>query len=432
LINIQSGDEEKTTLLQKALKYRWLIFWLLALGYILVYFHRLCTAVVAVDMMKDLKADGTLLGLLGGAYFYPYALMQLPAGLLSDSWGPRKTVTTFFLVAIFGSVLLAMAPTATWAIIGRTLVGIGVAMLFVPTLKILSHWFDKKEFATMTGLLVAMGGIGTLSATTPLALLSNQLGWRASFIIVGGFTLVVALFIWRFVRDYPSEMGLPSPVKHNKQDMPKISLKAGIKKVLTSSGFWPLGLWFFFTCAIFFSYAGLWGGPFLMQVYKLKKAPAGNVLAMMAIGMIIGSPLLSWLSNKVFNSRKPIIIIAGIISLLITGTFALFTDSLSLPVLYTLTFGLGVFNNAIVVIGFTTAKELFPISIAGTATGLVNFFPFAAGALFQPFLGYVLEKSGKVGKVFSITGYRKMFLILTISSLMAVIFSFFIKETGKE
>ena len=157
------------TLLRRALRYRWLVFWLLAMGYILVYFHRLCAAVVADDMMQDLKTGGALLGLLGAAYFYPYALMQVPAGILSDSWGPRRTVTLFFLVACAGSLLLALAPTAGWAILGRTLVGTGVAMLFVPTLKILSHWFDKKEFATMTGLLVAMGGIGSLIATSPLA-----------------------------------------------------------------------------------------------------------------------------------------------------------------------------------------------------------------------------------------------------------------------
>ena len=124
-------------LLRRALRYRWFIFGILAMGYVLVYFHRFCPAVVALDMMRDLKAGGGLLGILGAAYFYPYALMQLPAGLLSDSWGPRKTITVFFCIAFLGSLLLGMAATAFWAIIGRTLVGLGVAMLFVPTIKVL-------------------------------------------------------------------------------------------------------------------------------------------------------------------------------------------------------------------------------------------------------------------------------------------------------
>ena len=153
--------------LKKSLRYRWLIFGILAFSYILVYFHRLCPAVVAEDMRRDLATGGGLLGLLGSAYFYPYALMQLPAGLLSDSWGPRKTITLFFGVAFAGSVILGMAPNVFTAIVGRTLVGLGVAMLFAPTLKVLAEWFRVKEFAMMTGILMAMGGIGSYSSSGP-------------------------------------------------------------------------------------------------------------------------------------------------------------------------------------------------------------------------------------------------------------------------
>src|SRR4030042_3881112 len=163
---------------------RWIIFILLCFGYILVYFHRLCTGVVATDMMRDLAAGGILTGLLGAAYFYPYALMQLPAGLLSDSWGPRKTINAFFLIAALGSFILGFSVNVASAFIGRLLVGIGVAMLFVPTMKVLSKWFKKEEYSMMAGILVAMGGIGSLIATSPLAVLSNALGWRSSFILI--------------------------------------------------------------------------------------------------------------------------------------------------------------------------------------------------------------------------------------------------------
>jgi MFS family permease len=139
-----------TDSLQKVLRYRWIIFWILACGYVLVYFHRLCPAVVAVDMMRDLKTGGALTGFLGAAYFYPYAVMQLPAGLLSDSWGPRNTITLFFTIAFVGSVLLGAAPSVFLAILGRALVGLGVAMLFVPTMKVLAEWFRLREFAFMT------------------------------------------------------------------------------------------------------------------------------------------------------------------------------------------------------------------------------------------------------------------------------------------
>ena len=98
--------------LRTSLRYRWGIFWILAVGYVLVYFHRSCPAVVADDMMRDLAASGSLMGFLSAAYFYPYALMQLPAGLLSDSWGPRRTITLFFSLAVAGSFLVGAAPSA--------------------------------------------------------------------------------------------------------------------------------------------------------------------------------------------------------------------------------------------------------------------------------------------------------------------------------
>ena len=93
---------------------------------------------LALDIMRDLNAGGTLAGFMAAAYFYPYAAMQLPAGLLSDSWGPRNSITLFFGVAFFGAIILGMAPSVFWAIAGRTLVGLGVSMLFVPTMKVFS------------------------------------------------------------------------------------------------------------------------------------------------------------------------------------------------------------------------------------------------------------------------------------------------------
>src|SRR5512133_2395736 len=104
-----------TEKLNKTLRYRRFIFWILAFGYVLVFFHRLCPAVVATDMMGDLHAGGALIGFLSSAYFYPYALMQLPAGLLSDTWGPRRSITVFFFLAGAASIAFALAESAGMA-----------------------------------------------------------------------------------------------------------------------------------------------------------------------------------------------------------------------------------------------------------------------------------------------------------------------------
>jgi len=413
--------------------YRWLVFGLLAGAYLLVYFHRLSPAVVALDLMRDLAAGGALIGLLSSAYFYPYALMQLPAGLLSDSWGPRRTITVFFLLAGAASIFFGLAADVSWAIIWRVLVGLGVSMLFVPTMKILTRWFRHSEFAFMTGLLMAVGGLGALTAATPLAYLSGVLGWRGSFVAIGLATLVLAGAIWILVRNTPEELGLPTV---NQAGGPErsappetIPLWTGMKLVLRRKSFWPLAVWFFFDAGVFFTFGGLWGGPYLMQVHGLSKPQAGHVLSMLALAMIFGSPLLSYLSDQVLRSRKKLIVGTAAFLTLLTGLLAFFPAALSHPALYVFCLLLSLCSSAIVVIGFTSAKELFPVAIAGTSVGLVNIFPFLGGALMQPLVGWLLDLQGPVGGPYSAEVYGRAFLLLFGAGAAALISAFFTEET---
>ncbi len=406
--------------------YRWLIFTLLSTSYILVYFHRICTSVLAVDLMRDLNATPSLIGVLGSAYFYPYALMQIPAGVLSDSWGARKTVTLFFSVASIGSAIMAISSTILWAIIGRTVVGIGVSMLFVPTLKILSEWFEPKEFAYMTGILLAMGGVGSLIAATPLVWLSNWIGWRNSFLAVGIITLLLAILVWIFVRNSPKDKGWElyndSIGKESKSSadigISNVSLSVSIKQVLTSIYFWPLAIWFFCDFAIAFSFGGLWGGPYLMHVYGMTRSEAGHILSIMSFALVIGAPFLTWLSDKVFKQRKPVLIITSTGMIFATALLA-FADSIPVWGLYIFFFMITICGNSIAAVAFTMSKELFPITIAGTATGIANLFPFIGGALFQPFVGYILEENRQTNGLFDISAYHSAFLPLFICALIA-------------
>ncbi|MCP4722990.1 MAG: MFS transporter [Desulfobacteraceae bacterium] len=415
--------------------YRWVIFCLLAFGYLLVYFHRLCPAVVALDMQADLNTSGALLGFLAAAYFYPYALMQIPSGLLSDTWGPRKTITVFFALAGFSSIFLGMVGSLGLAILARILVGLGVAMLFVPTMKVITSWFKTEDFARMTGILMAVGGLGAYTAARPLAWLSDIIGWRGSFIVIGAVTIVLAAAIWFLVRNTPQDMGLPlvnKPVEDNPGKIKTIGLAQGIKIVLTSGPFWCLAAWFFFSFSIFFSFGGLWGGPYLMHVYGFSKAETGNILGMLALAMIVGGPFLSWLSDKVFRSRKKVIVLSSIITLCLTMPLAFFPDAMNKPALYLLCFLLGMFNSAIVVVAFTSTKELFPVEIAGTSVGLANLFPFLGGAVAPPILGAILEAQEKTATGYSAEAYSKAFLLYVFCALIALGASCFLTETIKK
>jgi sugar phosphate permease len=408
--------------------YRWLVFAVLACAYLLVYFHRTCPAVVAADLMRDLGAGATSLGWLGAAYFYPYALMQLPAGLLSDTWGPRKTITLFFSLAGVGAIWLGLAGSIGPAIAARSLVGLGVAMVFVPTVKVLTHWFTRGEFARMMGILMALGGMGAYTAAQPLAWLSLALGWRGSFILIGAATLVLAGVIWVVVRNRPQDKGLP-PVPDTIGDPPgseTMTLGQGIKMVLGNPRFWAVAVWFFITPGIFFSLGGLWGGPYLMQVYGLSKTQAGGILSMLAVGMIVGSPLISWASDKILVSRKNTMIITGVGLCVLVGILYLAPASFSPFMLYLWFFLFAVCSSAIVVIGFTTTKELFPVAIAGTSTGLINLFPFLGGAVLQPVTGWLLQIQGGPQGPYSPAMYQKVFLFYL--ALVALVCACLAKE----
>ncbi|MBU4565266.1 MAG: MFS transporter [Desulfarculus sp.] len=411
--------------------YRWLVFAVLACAYLLVYFHRTCPAVVAADLMRDLKAGATSLGMLGAAYFYPYALMQLPAGLLSDTWGPRKTITLFFSLAGVGAIWLGLAGSIGPAIAARTLVGLGVAMVFVPTVKVLTHWFTRAEFTRMMGILMALGGVGAYTAAQPLAWLSLIVGWRGSFILIGVVTLVIAGLVWVLVRNRPEDKGLP-PVADSLSDPlggDTMTLGQGIKMVLGNPRFWAVAVWFFITPGIFFSLGGLWGGPYLMQVYGLSKTQAGGILSMLAVGMIVGSPLVSWVSDKILVSRKSTMIITGVGLCLLVGILYLAPASFSPSMLYLWFFLFAVCSSAIVVIGFTTTKELFPVAIAGTSTGLINLFPFLGGAVLQPVTGWLLQIQGGPQGPYSPAMYQKVFLFYLGLSVVALICACLIKDT---
>ncbi len=418
------------------LRYRYLIFLVLALAYFFVYFHRLSLSVVADDLARDFNVRAGVLGALGSVYFYCYALMQFPAGLLSDSIGPRKTVSAFLVVASAGSILFGLAQGVAMAFAGRILVGFGVSMVFIPTMKILSQWFRKQEFAFMAGMLNAVGGLGALGATWLLAAMASGFGWRRSFQLIGVLTAAIAVLVWLVVRDRPSDRGWPSIAAVDSAaddgDPPdgRIALWAGARQVVSSRHFWPLAIWFFFDAGVFFGFGALWGGPYLMHVYGMSQSEAGFILSMIAWGMILGSPLLGFLSDRVLKSRKRPLVFCGFLLLAEFGLLSLYPARFPEAGLLVFFFLFSIAASCIVSIGFTMAKELFPLEIAGTAVGTVNLFPFLGGAIFMPLMGKVLDAWPRaVNGAYAVEAYAVLIRVLLGTSVLTLICTFFMKET---
>jgi sugar phosphate permease len=421
------------------LSFRWLLFAMLALAYCFVYFHRLCLSVVADDLAKEFETTATAIGVLGSIYFYCYAAMQFPAGLLADSVGPRRTVTFSLLLAAAGSLVFALAPTFGAAKLARVLVGVGVSMVFIPATKILAQWFRAREFAFMSGLMQAAGGVGILGATSLLSLLATYAGWRWSFGIIAGGTLLLVVGAWGIVRDRPADKGWPPISAFEQRDtaptepLRKVALGRGVLMVVSQKYFWPVAIWFFFDCGIFFGFGGLWGGPYLSHVYGLSKVQTGAILSMIAWGLVLGAPALGLVSQKVLRSRKKTFVLCTSSLVILLLALTLFPAGLSRIALAVWFFLFSVASSAIVVMAFTTTKELFPVEMAGTSVGMVNFFPFFGGAVFQPLLGRVLDAYGKndAGQ-YPVEAYRMVLLVLLAASVLSLACTFLMKETYRK
>ncbi|GFK94328.1 putative sulfoacetate transporter SauU [Fundidesulfovibrio magnetotacticus] len=410
--------------------YRSTVFASLALAYMLVTFHRLCPAVTAVDMMRDLHAGGGLIGALSGAFFYSYALMQLPAGLLADSWGARKATSAFFLVAAAGAACMGLAPDAGWAMAGRVLVGVGMSMIWVSTLKTLAEWYRPERFAAMTGLLVACGGLGSLLASAPLAWVAQTAGWRNAFLGLAVVSVCVSALLWLVVRDTPAQAGFKGQDAPHGLPPGRQALWPGVRAVLSNRWGWLLAAWLLLDNGVFFSLAGLWAGPYLSHVHGLPPGASGLALSMFSVGLITGGPLMSAFSTRLLKSRKKALAIcAGCLSVLM-GVFWLLPDGLPVPAVFALFYLVGVTGGATPVVAFTSVKELFPVSLAGTAVGIMNSFPFVGGALFQPLLGAVLEANGRdASGAFTVEGYRTVFLVLFVTALLLTAVCLSLRET---
>ncbi len=414
--------------IEKRKYYRYTVFAVISLTYVMVYFHRMCPAVIAVDIQNYFEVSGTLLGLMSSAYFYPYAIMQLPVGLLVDSWGPRKTVSLFLILAALGSAMMGLTSVFGLAVVGRVVVGIGVSTVFVSNYKLLTEWFEPRKFAIMGGIFMAMGGIGVLLSTAPLAWVSNLIGWRMTFVVVGLVSIVMAFAVYRFVFDRPTDMGLPA-IDSTPQDQTstKVGILQGLKMVLTEWRFWPIAAWSFFVVGIFFALAGLWGGPFLMHAYGLSKTGAGAILSMSAVGLVIGSPFLGIVSNRI--GRKPVLIGCNLILIMVCGAFYLFTDRMPHALLYVFFFCLCLSTTALAPVIVAYTKELFPLGVAGTSVGLVNLFPFLGGPFYQIIFGAVLSGGAKDSRVYPVTSYQDVFLICLVSALISMLIALLFQET---
>ena len=210
----------------------------LSIAYVTSHFFRASNVTIGLDLMRDLSIGPEALGGLTGAFFFGFAAMQIPCGFFFDRYGPRRTVVGMLILATIGGIVFTLAPTWPILLTGRVLMGAGFGVMLIGSMVVISRWFPPDRFSTLTAFVMSIGLLGNLAATTPLAWAAQASSWRVVFGAAVVFTALATIAVWLVVRD--------APPGH-----PFLALN-------------------FCNYACTFTVQGLWGGPFLREVYGLS------------------------------------------------------------------------------------------------------------------------------------------------------------------
>lgn len=408
---------------------RWVIFGLLVTAYVMAFFHRIAPGVMTGELMRAFDTTAASLGSLSAMYFYIYAAMQIPSGVLADRLGSRVTVGIGSLIAAGGSLLFGLAPDFTLASIGRLLTGLGVSVAFVGLLKSNTEWFPPERFAFVSGTVMLIGSMGSLLAAGPLAALVSVVPWRHVFFGASVVSLLLGLLIFAFVRNRPQDAGLKPIHVHASPAQDQHWLR-DLWAVLSNREVWPGVIALFGVGGAFQAFAGLWGVPLLRDTFGLTRSEAALYITAALGAGALGSFGAGWLSDHL-GLRKPIIL----------GSLALSAFAwLGLVILpwgpgwsgYLLYVLMGIGASGIIV-NYAAIKELVPPNTSGMAMALANAGVFAGAALMQPAFGWAMDLGWNGAVVdgmrhYAWSDYRNGIWLSFGFAAMGVVSALFIRE----
>jgi MFS family permease len=383
-------------------------------------------AVIINPLMIDLAIrDASVMGALVGTYAIANVFMQIPSGLLGDLWGTRKTVTTGMLVACLGTFVFASANSLTYAFIGRSVVGLGLSVLFISTSKYLTNWFKPSQFATLLSLIILSANFGGVLATVPLSFLVSMVGWRGSFWLIGLVMLILAILSWLIVRDRPDS----SVVSEAK---PQGDIIKEFKTIIKNRYTWALFIINFGVAGSLLAFSSAWSIPYLTQIHGLNVNQSASLMLVLFIGKMAGFPLISLISDKIKRRKLPVLIVI-VLYFFQWGILFFSAERAPLVVLLTVFFFMGFFYGVLVLI-LSLAKESSNENYSGVAISIINISPFAGMAVMQPFLGYILDLGWRGVvingvKQYPVEAYQSVFLTCLIFIIISFLFALKIRET---
>ena len=401
------------------------IFFLASSFYLYEFVLQVAPSVMAKPMMHTFQVSAEGFGIISAFYFYAYAPMQLPAGVLFDRYGPRKLMTVALILCASGSVFFALTDSVVTACLGRFLIGTGSAFSFIGVLVLLSRWFPANYFAALAGIAQAMSSLGAMFGEVPLAALIDVSGWRHASYVLAAIGFLLAFCLWRFIRDFPNQDTQSMPAHDFRQEWRRLY------EVCCFSVTWQVGV---YACAIWTPiavFAVLWGIPFLQEKYQVSTLVASSMCSMVWLGIAFGSPVLGWMSDY-YASRRLVLALSGLIGLVASIT-VVYLPGVSFGIMYWVLFALGVGASGQTV-SFAVVKDSNPMHLVGTACGFNNLSVLIGGAFFQPLVGVMLNHSTHTHHldgawIYSAASYQSALWILPLSYLLSLAMVMVMRES---
>jgi sugar phosphate permease len=406
--------------------HRWVVFSVICLIYFFVYFHRVSTSVIVSDLLAAFDTSATALGLMSSMYFYIYALNQPLVGYLADRIGPRRVIACWTLTAAAGCFIFGMAPSIGWASAGRALIGFGVGGVYVPTVKALSQWFREKEFATMVGIMMSVGNVGAVVATTPLAWAAGTWGWRPTFFLIGTISLVMAVVMLTATREAPETVRPPGSIGIP-PDNRSANLRDDIIAIMASLQFWLIVFYFFAFYGTAVTLQGLWATPYLMAVLGVERILASQVNMLIPLGVIVGSPLFGWLPNRLCFKKTSLLSLITIVYTLGWLSILVGFERIGIRAYALVFFVMGMMIGGFISTLWGIIRETTPTRRLGLTAGILNPAPFLGVAVFQVLTGSIIDRTAGLAEQVPLSAFRSAFGLCLAGAVACLLLAFLIK-----
>jgi MFS transporter, ACS family, glucarate transporter len=215
----------------KTLRVRWSVFaFMFAIG-LVAYLQQKSLTIAADRMEPELGLSQLAIGWIRTAFLVAYAAFQLPAGLIGERFGARRTLVGAGLLSIVAVLAMPAAPllltgSALFAamLLAQFMLGVSHAFVWPVSAGVLSRWFPSHRWALVLGLQTMGLGIGSMITPPLISQLMVNFGWQRA-IALAALPAIPFVVLWGWYgRNTPAEHPAVSAAELAELDAPALGL----------------------------------------------------------------------------------------------------------------------------------------------------------------------------------------------------------------